>query len=322
MSCMPKPTVLLLSLLLVLPVAASAADGGQTRQQSVIRSIVVDAPSPPAALLQALGRYRGAPLTPAVRNAAQHAIALATADLGWRDVTVDVPDTLSANGLWRIRLRRQVPAGATPATPTPQPAAPAGSGQTRLDDWLNDADTDVLIVRNQRSLYAKLAGGVQRFPVALGRRSAPTPTGMFQVQAIAENPTWYPTNRIRAAAERRGKALPRSVPPGPGNPLGKWFVALGGSIGIHGNNSPWSIGRYVSSGCIRMHNDDIAALVAGLSKGRGVWIVDSLQPDPPAVDAPPTPADAQMVAAPARPAGQAAHRIRTLTDLPPSPFHP
>ena len=80
----------------------------------------------------------------------------------------------------------------------------------------------------------------------------------------------------RANAARQGRRLPRRVPPGPSNPLGSHFIALGDAIGIHGTNAPTSIGRAVSRGCIRMHPDDILIVAASLRPGDAVWIVASV----------------------------------------------
>lgn len=309
--------ILLLSVFSAATAPASAGERATTRQPGLIRSVVVDAPAPAPALLRALGAFQGKPFSPAIRRAVHHAAALSAAELGWRAVVIDVPAVLSAQGALHVRVQHQ-PAP-TPATPRP----PITMTQIPLADWLEDSSSDVLVVRSERRLYAKLgvddAGrpSVRQFPVALGRRSAPTPTGVYRIQAIAENPTWYPTQRMRTAAERRGQPLPKAVPPGPDNPLGRWFVALGQSIGIHGNNSPWSIGRYVSSGCIRMHNQDIEWLAGRVKKDRGVWVVDRLLPVPAAQ--PLEVANDRRNAAP-DPLGDTS--IRALVSVSPSPFHP
>ncbi|MCL6590588.1 MAG: L,D-transpeptidase [Firmicutes bacterium] len=88
------------------------------------------------------------------------------------------------------------------------------------------------------------------YPVAVGKPATPSPVGNFVITAKIPNPTWYPPDR---------KQPP--VPPGPNNPLGKYWLGLSlKGYGIHGNSAPWSIGSSISLGCFRMHNPDIEEL--------------------------------------------------------------
>ena len=102
---------------------------------------------------------------------------------------------------------------------------------------------------------------VAGLPVAVGRRTWPTPLGEFQVAARDTDPTWDVPESIRAEARRLGRRLPASVPPGPTNPLGRFWIGLtAGSVGIHGTNVPSSIYGAVTHGCMRLHPDDVAWL--------------------------------------------------------------
>jgi L,D-transpeptidase ErfK/SrfK len=102
---------------------------------------------------------------------------------------------------------------------------------------------------------------VSGLPVAVGRRTWPTPIGEFRVSTRETDPTWDVPASIRAEARRLGRTLPLSVPPGPTNPLGRFWIGLtGGSVGIHGTNAPSSIYGAVTHGCMRLHPDDIAWL--------------------------------------------------------------
>lgn len=86
------------------------------------------------------------------------------------------------------------------------------------------------------------------FYVAVGKSDSPSPIGSFWVINKVLNPTWYPSKR-------------QPVPPGPNNPLGKYWLGLNRpGYGIHGNNAEWSIGSPVSQGCFRMYNHDIEVL--------------------------------------------------------------
>jgi L,D-transpeptidase ErfK/SrfK len=102
---------------------------------------------------------------------------------------------------------------------------------------------------------------VAGLPVAVGRRTWPTPIGELQVATRETDPTWDVPASILAEARRLGRTLPASVPPGPANPLGRFWIGLtGGSVGIHGTNAPSSIYGAVTHGCMRLHPDDIAWL--------------------------------------------------------------
>lgn len=100
----------------------------------------------------------------------------------------------------------------------------------------------------------------KRYPVAVGKPATPTPEGVFEVITKVKNPTWFPPKR-------------QAVPPGPHNPLGRYWMGLDrGGYGIHGNNNPTSIGHHVTNGCIRMRNQDIDELFGVLPSGTSVVI--------------------------------------------------
>jgi hypothetical protein len=101
------------------------------------------------------------------------------------------------------------------------------------------------------------------YPIAVGKRDSPSPTGSFTIVNKILHPTWYPPG---------GKQPP--IPPGPNNPLGKYWLGLNiPGYGIHGNSSPWSIGLPVSLGCFRMNNEDIAQLFGMIPIGTPVEVV-------------------------------------------------
>jgi len=87
---------------------------------------------------------------------------------------------------------------------------------------------------------------LKEYPVCVGRSSAQTPQGEYRVVYKTVDPYWLNKGTV--------------VPPGPQNPLGKRWMGLTQSIGIHGNNRPESIGTYASAGCIRMYNRDVKEL--------------------------------------------------------------
>ena len=90
---------------------------------------------------------------------------------------------------------------------------------------------------------------VKTYTVAVGAPATPSPTGTFEIVTRVPDPAWYQPGRV--------------VPPGPGNPLGpRWIGLSQKGYGIHGTNSPRSIGMAKSHGCIRMRNSDVEELFA------------------------------------------------------------
>lgn len=117
-------------------------------------------------------------------------------------------------------------------------------------------------------------GVLDAFPVAVGRRSWPTPAGAFTVTAKETQPTWDVPRSIREEALRLGRSLPLRVPPGPHNPLGAFWIGLNvGGVGVHGTNAPGSIYSALSHGCIRLHPDDIARLFPRVAMGAAGRII-------------------------------------------------
>lgn len=129
--------------------------------------------------------------------------------------------------------------------------------------------TDGLLINlPQRLLYYFESGTlIAHYPVGLGSWGWPTPTGSFNVLDIQENKVWYVPKSIQEEMRREGKPVRAQVPPGPENPLGKFWIGLSlPAIGIHGTNAPASVYHFQSHGCIRLHPDDIAALVQRVRK--------------------------------------------------------
>lgn len=102
---------------------------------------------------------------------------------------------------------------------------------------------------------------VMTWPMSIGRMDWATPVGRTRVVSKMTNPSWYPPDSVRKEHEDEGRPLPRIVPPGPDNPLGKHAMRLGlpGYL-IHGTNRPAGVGMRVTHGCIRMFPEDIEFL--------------------------------------------------------------
>ncbi len=120
----------------------------------------------------------------------------------------------------------------------------------------------------------------REYVVATGKRGIPLPLGSGVITRIEMDPWWYPTAYTRwYFANRKGINLPSAVPPGHRlNYMGAFKIFLSHSTWkgrvyrIHGNNDPKQIGKRVTGGCIRMHNDEGVLLAKALKPGTRVDI--------------------------------------------------
>ncbi len=98
---------------------------------------------------------------------------------------------------------------------------------------------------------------VSSYPIGVGLEGFETPVGLYRIGVKLRDPSWFVPNEFR----RENPSLPRVMPPGEDNPLGKFAMSLSGTqFLIHGTNSPFGIGRQVSHGCIRLYPRDIREL--------------------------------------------------------------
>lgn len=168
-------------------------------------------------------------------------------------------EMLKANRKWRSR---KIPAGTTLTLPT----------KYRLPSTTHNGI--VINLADMRLFYYPGNGTVHTFPVAVGKRGWSTPRVRTSVVAKHRNPTWTPPKSIRREAARKGRRLRKVYPAGPNNPLGTRALRLGISgYLIHGTNKPWSIGKRVSHGCIRMRRTDVETLYSLVSVNTSVRIV-------------------------------------------------
>ena len=126
-----------------------------------------------------------------------------------------------------------------------------------VDYPVKRAPGTIVVATNERRLYYVLGNGKAiRYGIAVGMEGYGW-TGTSTISAKREWPDWSPTPNILA----RFPNLPRHMAGGPDNPLGARALYLGASLyRIHGTNEPWKIGGGVSSGCIRMSNEDVIDL--------------------------------------------------------------
>jgi lipoprotein-anchoring transpeptidase ErfK/SrfK len=119
-------------------------------------------------------------------------------------------------------------------------------------------------------LYLTLGNGkAMRYGIGVGREGF-TWSGVQTISRKAEWPDWIPPAQMVA----RQPYLPRWVGGGPGNPLGARAMYLGNSdYRIHGTNDPTTIGKHVSSGCIRLRNADVEDLYTRVGVGTKVVVL-------------------------------------------------
>jgi lipoprotein-anchoring transpeptidase ErfK/SrfK len=119
-------------------------------------------------------------------------------------------------------------------------------------------------------LYLVLGGGkAMRYGIGVGREGF-TWAGVQTISRKQEWPDWIPP----AEMLHRQPYLPRFMAGGPGNPLGARAMYLGNTVyRIHGTNAPSTIGHQVSSGCIRMLNEDVTDLYARVNVGTKVVVL-------------------------------------------------
>jgi lipoprotein-anchoring transpeptidase ErfK/SrfK len=131
----------------------------------------------------------------------------------------------------------------------------------------------ILVKTNERKLYFILPNHkAMLYPVGVGREGF-TWSGRNRVARKAEWPTWRPPAVMIAREAERGRDLPEEMPGGPKNPLGARALYIGSTeYRIHGTTQPWSIGRAVSSGCIRMLNAHVIDLYNRVSVGATVVV--------------------------------------------------
>ena len=139
----------------------------------------------------------------------------------------------------------------------------------------NEAPGTVIIDTPHTVLYYVLGNGKAiRYGIGVGRQGF-TWAGVKQIERKAEWPDWIPPQEM----VERQPYLPRFVAGGPGNPLGARAMYLGGTVyRIHGTNDPTTIGKHVSSGCIRLTNDDVTDLYNRVQVGAKVVVLPQAAP--------------------------------------------
>ena len=175
------------------------------------------------------------------------------------------------------------PPAQTQAAPQPQAADPALVDDADMDAAMparlqrqvvdypsREAPGTIIVDTPHTYLYLVLGDGkAMRYGIGVGREGF-TWSGVQPIARKAEWPDWYPP----AEMIKRQPYLPRMVAGGPGNPLGARAMYIAGTdYRIHGTNDPSSIGKFMSSGCIRLTNPDVEDLFSRVKVGAKVIVL-------------------------------------------------
>lgn len=127
----------------------------------------------------------------------------------------------------------------------------------------------IIVETSERRLYLVLDDGkAMRYGIGVGRDGFRW-SGQHKITRMAEWPGWTPPSQMR----KRVPDLPAYMPGGPDNPLGARALYIGSTLyRIHGTSEPWTIGQAVSSGCIRLTNEDVTDLYGRVRVGAMVVV--------------------------------------------------
>jgi lipoprotein-anchoring transpeptidase ErfK/SrfK len=157
----------------------------------------------------------------------------------------------------------------TPSNVTGRAAATPIPRQTVTYDGPHRPGTIVVNVQERRMYLVTEGGKAIKYGVGVGRPGFDW-AGTKNITRKTEWPTWTPPAQML----KRRPDLPRFMPGGPENPMGARALYLGSSLyRIHGSNEPDTIGQAVSSGCIRMLNDDVIDLYGRVKVGTRVVVM-------------------------------------------------
>jgi lipoprotein-anchoring transpeptidase ErfK/SrfK len=243
-------------------------------QRSIVFSIIVSLCGTSAALAQSPPQRYAMPTTPPMVVVAQP--PMVQADLG--------------GGFIEFLFGGRAPQAPSPPPPqvyaTPGPpgyigtVAPyPGGAPDGIDPRLlrqeveyrgKEAPGTVVIDTPDFFLYLVEPGGrAMRYGIGVGRPGF-TWAGTHKVSGKKEWPDWVPPDEMLV----RQPGLPHFMAGGPNNPLGARAIYIGSTLyRIHGSNEPWTIGHQVSSGCIRLRNEDVIDLYGRVKVGATVEVL-------------------------------------------------
>jgi lipoprotein-anchoring transpeptidase ErfK/SrfK len=145
--------------------------------------------------------------------------------------------------------------------------------QTVRYDGKYGAGTIVVNTAERRLYYTLGNGRAIKYGIGVGREGF-TWAGTNRISRKAEWPGWTPPPQMIRREAAKGRQLPAYMPGGPENPLGARALYIGSTLyRIHGTNQPWTIGHAMSSGCIRMANEDVMHLYEMADVGTRVVVL-------------------------------------------------
>jgi lipoprotein-anchoring transpeptidase ErfK/SrfK len=153
------------------------------------------------------------------------------------------------------------------------PRKTQGTSHKIVDFYEHMAAGSILIRTAERRLYYVLPKSKAiMYPIGVGREGF-TWSGEDVITRKASWPDWRPPKAMIKREAKKGHIIPAFMPGGPDNPLGARALYIGDTeYRIHGTTQPWSIGRAVSSGCIRMMNDEVIDLFNRVEVGATVIV--------------------------------------------------
>lgn len=155
-------------------------------------------------------------------------------------------------------------AGTRSYTPIPR--------QTVSYDGPYAVNTIIVNTEERRLYYVFEDGKAYKYGIGVGREGFQW-SGSDRISRKAEWPGWTPPPQMIRREAAKGRKLPAYMPGGINNPLGARALYIGSRLfRIHGSNEPWTIGGAVSSGCIRMTNDDVIDLYDRVDVGTRVVV--------------------------------------------------
>ncbi|GLR60160.1 L,D-transpeptidase [Rhizobium indigoferae] len=184
-------------------------------------------------------------------------------------------------GLFQRRVLRQAPQAAPQTVSAINPGIPSIRHpiEPQYLPQMVDYDTQekpgtIVIDTNNRFLYLVMQGGkARRYGVGVGKPGFEW-AGAHKITRKTEWPDWTPPSEMISREAAKGHYLPARMDGGAENPLGARAMYLGSTLyRIHGTNAPWSIGSAVSSGCIRLRNEDVIDLYDRVSVGTRVIVM-------------------------------------------------
>jgi lipoprotein-anchoring transpeptidase ErfK/SrfK len=176
--------------------------------------------------------------------------------------------------LQRASVRASRPAATKPrAAPQRQGLDPQFLPVT-IDYQTSHKPGTIIIDTSSKHLHLVLPNGkARRFGVGVGKAGFEW-SGTQRVTRKAKWPSWTPPKEMIAREAAKGRVIPDFMPGGQDNPMGARALYLGSTLyRIHGTNQPWTIGKALSSGCIRMRNQDVTELYERARVGAKVIVI-------------------------------------------------